>query len=50
MIETMGLRKLLRGADWVITGEGRLDRQTLYGKAPAEVAARAHAASRRAGP
>ncbi|MFP4580028.1 MAG: glycerate kinase [Candidatus Sumerlaeia bacterium] len=26
-------------ADWVITGEGRIDRQTVYGKAPAEVAA-----------
>lgn len=28
----------LRGADWVVTGEGRLDRQTLGGKAPAAVA------------
>ncbi|MDI3316940.1 MAG: glycerate kinase [Bacillota bacterium] len=33
----------LRGVDLVLTGEGRLDRQTAYGKAPAEVARRASA-------
>ncbi len=27
-----GLRDLLRGADWVITGEGCFDEQSLYGK------------------
>jgi glycerate kinase len=32
----------LEGATAVITGEGRLDMQTAEGKAPAEVAARAH--------
>jgi glycerate 2-kinase len=34
----------LRGADLVITGEGRVDSQTAYGKAPGEVAKRAQAA------
>jgi glycerate kinase len=34
----------LAGADLIVTGEGRLDAQTLSGKAPAEVAARAFAA------
>ncbi|WP_396331075.1 glycerate kinase [Burkholderia anthina] len=29
-----GLAKALDGADWLITGEGRSDRQTLSGKAP----------------
>jgi len=32
--ETVGLRDKLRGADLVITGEGRIDRQTAFGKAP----------------
>ena len=34
----------IRGADLVITGEGRVDSQTAYGKAPGEVAKRAQAA------
>jgi glycerate kinase len=34
----------LPGADLVVTGEGSLDEQTLHGKAPAGVAARARAA------
>ena len=34
----------LTGADLVVTGEGSLDAQTLHGKAPAGVAARARAA------
>jgi glycerate kinase len=34
----------LAGADLVITGEGRVDAQTAYGKAPGEVARRAKAA------
>ena len=33
-----GLDELLDGADLVITGEGRMDRQTLLGKTPAGVA------------
>jgi glycerate kinase len=36
--EALGLETKIKGADVVITGEGRLDRQTLEGKAPAEVA------------
>ncbi|WP_425303295.1 glycerate kinase, partial [Nocardia wallacei] len=32
-----------RGADLIVTGEGSLDAQTLHGKAPAGVAARAAA-------
>jgi len=40
----LGLDAALDGAHWLITGEGRTDRQTLLGKAPF-VAAR-HAAAR----
>jgi glycerate kinase len=36
--ELMGLRAAMEKADAVITGEGRLDEQTLEGKAPAGVA------------
>jgi glycerate kinase len=36
--ETIGLEALVREADLVITGEGRLDAQTLEGKGPAGVA------------
>ncbi|MBF0346968.1 MAG: glycerate kinase [Magnetococcales bacterium] len=36
--ETIRLRQRLAGVDLVITGEGRLDGQTLAGKAPAQVA------------
>jgi glycerate kinase len=36
--ETVGLREKLAGADLCITGEGRLDRQTAFGKTPAGVA------------
>jgi glycerate kinase len=42
--DLVGLSGALAGADLVITGEGSLDEQTLHGKAPAEVAARARAA------
>jgi len=42
--ELLGLDAVLEGADWLITGEGRTDRQTLLGKAPL-VAAR-HAAEK----
>lgn len=40
----VGFDQALEGADLVITGEGRLDAQTLQGKAPAGVAARARTA------
>ncbi|WEM44620.1 glycerate kinase (plasmid) [Photobacterium sp. DA100] len=36
--ETVSLPEQLQGADWVITGEGRVDGQTLGGKTPAGVA------------
>ena len=36
--ETIGLREAIQTADWVITGEGRSDKQTLFGKVPAYVA------------
>ena len=38
VLETIGFRQALRRADWVITGEGRIDRQTLEDKAPSVVA------------
>jgi glycerate kinase len=40
----VGLDAALRGADWLITGEGRSDDQTLAGKAPFVAAGRARAA------
>jgi len=44
IVEAAGLdRALAAGADLVITGEGRVDGQTAFGKAPGEVAKRAHA-------
>jgi glycerate kinase len=36
--DTIGLKEKIKHADIVITGEGKLDRQTLQGKAPAGVA------------
>ena len=36
--EAVGLRQKLAGADLALTGEGRLDAQTSFGKAPWEVA------------
>lgn len=44
LLELVGFDAHLPGARLVITGEGRLDEQTLHGKAPAGVAARALAA------
>ena len=45
VMDTLRLDDRLRGADLVITGEGRLDRQTArFGKGPAAVARRARAA------
>ena len=41
--DLVGLDAALTGADWVITGEGRSDRQTLLGKTPWVVAQRAAA-------
>ncbi len=43
---TIGLHEAIRRADWVITGEGKSDAQTLYGKVPVYVAklARKHQA------
>jgi len=41
VLETVGFAAALAEADLVITGEGRLDAQTLHGKAPAGVAAAA---------
>jgi glycerate kinase len=42
--DLVGLDAALQGADWLITGEGRSDVQTLGGKAPFVVARRARAA------
>ncbi|GGC89629.1 glycerate kinase [Thalassobacillus devorans] len=36
--EAMNLEKCLQTADWVITGEGKSDSQSLYGKVPVYVA------------
>ena len=41
--DLLGLDAALEGADWLITGEGRSDRQTLLGKAPFIAARRAAA-------
>ena len=41
VLDVVGLDEHLEGADLVITGEGCLDRQTLYNKAPIGVAAMA---------
>lgn len=43
VIEASGLKKKLRGADLVITGEGRIDGQTVKGKTPIGVARAAKA-------
>ncbi len=44
VVDASGLDKALTGAVAVVTGEGRVDAQTAYGKGPAEVAARAERA------
>ena len=44
VVDAAGFDRALKGADLVITGEGRVDEQSAYGKAPGEVAKRAHAA------
>jgi len=38
VIDIVGLKKRMKGSDLVITGEGRMDGQTVFGKAPAGVA------------
>ncbi|MQL48262.1 glycerate kinase [Photorhabdus khanii] len=38
VISTLELEKVVQGADLVITGEGRMDSQTIYGKTPIGVA------------
>ena len=43
VLDLVGLDAALDGADLVITGEGRMDEQSAYGKAPVGVAARAKA-------
>jgi glycerate kinase len=44
VVDAAGFDQALQGASLVITGEGRADEQTASGKAPGEVARRAHAA------
>jgi glycerate kinase len=44
VVTAAGLDRALEGASAVFTGEGRLDRQTGFGKGPAEVSRRAHQA------
>lgn len=38
VIEAVSLQKIITGADFVITGEGKIDGQTVYGKTPIAVA------------
>jgi glycerate 2-kinase len=44
VVDASGFDRALPGAHLVITGEGRVDGQTAYGKAPGEIARRAQAA------
>ena len=44
VVEASGFDRALKGANLVITGEGRVDAQTGFGKAPGEVARRARKA------
>jgi glycerate kinase len=44
IVTASGFDEKIKGADLVITGEGRVDSQTAYGKAPGEVAKRAQGA------
>lgn len=46
--DLVGLTDALKDADWLITGEGRSDQQTLLGKTPFVAAQRAMAASQKA--
>jgi glycerate kinase len=38
VLDALGAAKMVRSAEMVLTGEGRFDRQSFYGKAPAELA------------
>lgn len=40
VLDSIGFDELMRGSAFAVTGEGRLDAQTLAGKAPGEVAVR----------
>ncbi|WP_226536164.1 glycerate kinase [Fictibacillus halophilus] len=44
VLDVIGFEEAVRDADLVITGEGRIDSQTVHGKAPVGVAKRAKAA------
>jgi glycerate 2-kinase len=44
--DAVGLPERVRAADLIVTGEGRLDRQTAFGKTPAGVARAARAAGK----
>lgn len=46
MCGLQGIDRAVAEADWVLTGEGRSDAQTLHGKAPYQVAQRAQAAGK----
>jgi len=41
VLDTLGFDEKIKGADFVITGEGRIDSQTLHGKTPIGVTRRA---------
>ncbi len=41
MLDTVGFDRLIEGADFIVTGEGKTDRQTLSGKVPMGVLKRA---------
>ncbi|ANB47459.1 MULTISPECIES: glycerate kinase [Bacillus] len=43
VLDTLSFSDQIRGADLVITGEGQIDGQTIFGKTPAGIAARAAA-------
>ncbi|BDY31074.1 glycerate kinase [Mycolicibacterium mageritense] len=45
--ETVGLEQAVAGADWVFTGEGSVDAQTMLGKTPFGVTQAAHRAGAR---
>jgi len=42
MMQATGFNRIVSTADWVVTGEGRSDAQTLHGKLPWMVAQQAH--------
>lgn len=46
ILDLLGFREKVKNVDLVITGEGRIDRQTAFGKAPLEVARRSKEAGK----